>query len=255
MTAQNKTKLKILFKLLQSNNVLTSSLLESNGVSRHLRKYYLESGWLEPLGRGAYNKPDDIIEWQGAVNAIQKQTDIKIHVGGLTALTLQGYSHYFRLNKEIIYLFSPQKTRLPKWFADYNWNVELFHKPTSFLTSEAELKEINIKQIPVNVSTPERAILECLYLAPRNTDLVECYQIFEGLVNLRPKLLTELLLGCNSIKVKRLFLYMAEKANHQWFHFLKTDSINLGNGDRMVTEKGVYNPKYLITIPKELAEL
>ena len=74
-------------------------------------------------------------------------------------------------------------------------------------------------------------------------------------MNLKPKLVTELLSSCNSVKVKRLFLYMAEKANHQWFNFLKTDKIYLGNGDRMITEKGVYNAKYLISIPKDLEEL
>lgn len=255
MATHNETKLKTLFKLLQPNNVLTASLLDSNGVSRHLRKYYLESGWLEPLGRGAYKKPNDTIEWQGAVNAIQNQLDIKVNVGGLSALTLHGFSHYFRLNKETLYLFSPQKTRLPKWFTDYYWTVELFHKTTSFLPANLGIKEIDIKGISINASTPERAILECLYLAPQYADLVECYQVFEGLVNLKPNLLTELLVGCNSIKVKRLFLYMAEKANHQWFNFLKPENIDIGFGDREITKKGLYNSKYLITIPKELAEL
>jgi predicted transcriptional regulator of viral defense system len=255
MATHSETKLKTLFKLLQPNNVLTASLLDSNGVSRHLRKYYLESGWLESLGRGAYKKPNDTVEWQGAVNAMQKQLEIKVNVGGLSALTLHGFSHYFRLSKETLYLFSHQKTRLPKWFTDYNWKVELFHKPTSFLPDDLGIKETEISGISVNASTPERAILECLYLAPQHADLVECYQIFEGLVNLKPNLLTELLLGCNSIKVKRLFLYMAEKANHQWFNFLKTDNIDIGFGDRMITKKGVYNSKYLISIPKELSEL
>lgn len=48
---------------------------------------------------------------------------------------------------------------------------------------------------------------------------------------------------------------MAEKANHQWFQFLKTDDFNLGNGNRMLVENGVYKAKYLISIPKELDEL
>lgn len=255
MTTHNETKLKTLFKLLQPNNVLTARLLDRNGVSRHLRKYYLESGWLESLGRGAYKKPNDKIEWQGAVNAIQKQLEIEVHVGGLSALTLHGYSHYFRLSKEILYLFPTQRTRLPKWFTDYNWEVELYHKATAFLPENIGIKEIEVKGISVNASSPERAILESLYLAPKHVDLVECYQIFEGLVNLKPNLLTELLLGCNSIKVKRLFLYMAEKANHQWLNFLNINTINKGVGDRMITKNGVYNAKYGITIPKELSEL
>ena len=255
MTTQKETKLKLLFKVMQHGNVITSSLLESIGISSDLRKYYLESGWLESLGRGAYKKPNDNIEWEGAVNAIQKQKAISVHVGGLSALSLQGYAHYYRLDNETLYLFSRQRTKLPKWFTDYDWGLELFHKPSSFLMSDLGVKELDIKEIPVRISTPERAIMECLYLAPQKLDLVECYQLFEGLVNLRPKLITELLSNCSSIKVKRLFMYMGEKANHQWFKFIKKDNIELGSGDRMIVKNGTYNAKYKITVPKELAEL
>lgn len=255
MTLHKDTKLKKLFRLLQTNNVLSSAMLDDNGISRHLRRYYQESGWLDSLGRGAYKKPGALLQWQAGVNAIQKQLNINVHVGGLSALSLQGYSHYFRLNKETISLFSPLQTRLPKWFTDYNWGIELIQKPSSFLSTNVGIKEIDINTIPVYTSTPERAILECLFLAPQNTDLVECYQIFEGLVNLKPRVLQELLSACNSVKVKRLFLYMAEKAHHQWFQFLKADQIDIGSGDRMITENGTYNSKYKITIPKELADL
>lgn len=255
MTTHNNTKLKTLFMLLQSNNVITSSLLNNNDVSRHLRRYYQKGGWIESLGSGAYKKPNDKIGWQAGVNALQNQLDIKVHVGGLTALILYGYSHYFRLNKETVYLFTPLQTRLPKWFTDYNWGVELFHKQSSFLPDDIGIQEIEVKEIKVNVSTPERGILECLFLAPQHADLVECYHLFEGLVNLKPRLVSELLISCNSIKVKRLFLFMAEKTNHQWFQFLKLERVDLGSGDRMIVESGIYESKYQIIIPKELAEL
>ena len=255
MTTQNETKLKKLFSLLQPGKVVTASWLDDFSISRDLQKYYLESGWLEVLGRGAYKKPGDNVEWHGALNAIQEQTDIKVHVGGLTALSLQGFSHYFRMSNETIYLFSPRKEKLPKWFTDCNWNVEIEHKQTTFLPSELGIKNIEIKQNKMLASLPERAIMECLYLAPQKIDLVECYHLFEGLVNLKPKLVTELLESCNSVKVKRLFLYMADKANHQWFQFLKLDKVDIGNGNRILVEKGVYQAKYLISVPKELAEL
>ena len=74
MTTHNDTKLKKLFNLLQPNNVITAAVLDNNGVSRHLRRYYQESGWIEPLGRGAYKKPGDLLEWQAGVNALQKPT-------------------------------------------------------------------------------------------------------------------------------------------------------------------------------------
>jgi len=255
MTTQNETYLKTLFRVLQQGSVVTADWLESNGISRNLQKYYLKSGWLESLGRSAYKKPGDSVEWQNALNAIQKQTDTKVHVGGLSALELHGFSHYFRISHNSLHLFSPLKTKLPKWFLDYSWEIDIQHHLSSFLQTDSGTKELEQNKTVVTVSTPERAIMECLYLAPQKMDLVECFHLFEGLVNLKPKLVNDLLLQCNSVKVKRLFLYMAEKANHQWFHFLKTDKIDLGKGNRMLSEKGVYVPKYLLSIPKELANL
>ncbi|MBN1144259.1 MAG: type IV toxin-antitoxin system AbiEi family antitoxin domain-containing protein [Bacteroidales bacterium] len=43
------------------------------------------------------------------------------------------------------------------------------------------------------ISSPERALLECLYLTPNHFDMVECYQVLEGLSNLRPKVLHRLI--------------------------------------------------------------
>ncbi len=255
VTTQKETYLKRLFQLLQPGCVVTVDWLESCGINRNLQKYYLKSGWLEYIGRGAYNKPGDTVAWQGALNAIQKQTNVEVHVGGISALSIHGLSHYLRMSHEALYLFSPLKTKLPKWFVDYDWKVELQHYQSSFLPSGLGIKEVEDKQMKINASTPERAMMECLYLAPQKMDLVECYHLFEGLVNLKPKLVNELLIQCKSVKVKRLFLYMAEKANHQWFRFLNIDQINIGTGNRMLVEKGVFIPKYLLSIPKELAEL
>jgi len=133
MTTQNETKLKRLFRILLPGKVVTASWLECIGISRDLQRYYLESGWLEALGRGAYKKPGDTVEWHGALHAIQTQTKNKVHIGGLTALSLQGFSHYLKMSREIIYVFSPRKEKLPKWFTDCNWNAEIVHKQTTFL--------------------------------------------------------------------------------------------------------------------------
>jgi len=255
MATQNEYKLKTLFKELQPGCIVTSVWLSEMGISKDLKNYYLKSGWLEALGRGGYKKPGDHVEWQGALNAIQKQSGTKVHVGGLTALSLQGFSHYFRLSSETLYLYTPANTKLPKWFSDYNWNYKLFHKQSNFLPDNIGLRQMEVKSILVKISTPERAILECLILTPQIFDLVECYQLLEGLVNLKPKLIAELLTHCNSVKVKRLFLYMAEKINHQWFQFLKIDDVDLGKGSRSLADSGIYNAKYMISIPKELEQL
>ena len=73
----------------------------------------------------------------------------------------------------------------------------------------------------------------------------------ESLNNLRPKSVQILLENGSSIKVKRLFLYLAEKFNHQWLKHLDLTKVNLGSGKRSFVKNGAYISKYKITVPKE----
>lgn len=255
MTTQNETKLKTLLNNMKPETVGLASWLEELGISRDLQKHYRNSGWLESMGRGAFKRPGEKVKWQGGLHALQYQAKLSVHVGAITALSIKGFSHYFRLGEETIYLFSPPKNNLPKWFVNFNWENPVNHLRTSFLPTDIGIIEHEEKNFFIKISSPERAILECLYLAPKTLDLTECYHLIEGLVNLKPKLLQKLLQTCNSVKVKRLFLYMAEKANHQWLKFIDLKLINMGNGNRRITKGGVYVSKYQITIPKELIEM
>jgi len=65
----------------------------------------------------------------------------------------------------------------------------------------------------------------------------------------------KLLEACKSIKVKRLFLYMADKANHDWVRYLNLDNVDLGSGKRSIVADGVYVAKYQITVPKALESM
>jgi hypothetical protein len=56
------------------------------------------------------------------------------------------------------------------------------------------------------------------------------------------------------VKVKRLFLYLAEKSGHAWIRHLNQEKINLGSGKRSIIAGGAYNVKYQITVNKELEE-
>jgi len=253
MTTNYDKKLMNLLSNHVPGTVLLASWLEKNGISRDLQQYYLKSGWLESYGTGAFKRPNENVRWTGALNSLQRQTQVTVHVGGLTSISLQGLSHYVRMEKEPLYLFSPQYVKLPKWFLTQEWSNQIVHVKTKFLPANSALFEYSLDGLKLQISSSERAILECLYLAPDRFDMVECYQILEGLANLRPKILQELLENCNSIKVKRLFLFMASKANHQWLDFVDQSRIELGTGDRVIVKGGVYISKYKISIPKELS--
>ncbi|HEX9971507.1 MAG TPA: type IV toxin-antitoxin system AbiEi family antitoxin domain-containing protein, partial [bacterium] len=79
----------------------------------------------------------------------------------------------------------------------------------------------------------------------------EASHLMENLATLRPQLVQQLLEQCNSIKVKRLFLYFAEKHDHEWFNHLNKNKINLGSGKRVVVKNGKLDKKYQITVLSE----
>ena len=145
-----------------------------------------------------------------------------------------------------MFLFSPPKTHLPRWFKAYDGQATILHTKTNLFPDGMGLIDEQERDFTFKVSSPERAMLECLYLAPESFDLIECYQIMEGLNNLRPKLVQQLLEACTSIKVKRLFLFMADKASHQWFEYLDVSKVHLGSGVRSLVKNGVYVANYKI---------
>ena len=229
--------------------------LVEQGISHELQKRYCKSGWLESIGGGAFKRPADTIQWQGGLYALQHQAKLAVHAGGPTALALLGRSHYLRLGEETVFLFSSQKAHIPKWFQEYPWGHPVQQIKTNVFSAGLGTLAYAEANFEVEISSAERSFLECLYLAPKYISFVECYQILEGLIDLRPKLLQELLESCGSLKVKRLFLYMSEKLQHPWFPFLDKSALNLGSGPRSFVPGGVYIPQYQIMIPKELAEL
>lgn len=254
MSLQNSIKIKNLLESWPPGYVATSAWLKEMGISRQLTQRYQQSGWIEPLGAGAYKRPKEPTEWYGGVASLQSQLSLEIHVGGPTAFSIRGASHYVRLGKEKIFLFSALKKKLPKWFVEFDWGHPIRHVKTSILPQDLGVGTYLHNGIEIKVAVLERAILECLYISPKAFDLLECYQMLEGQLTLRPDMMQNLLIACSSVRVKRLFLYMADKANLPVMEYLDIEKIDLGAGDRSIVKNGVYNARFKISIPKELVD-
>ena len=194
----------------------------------------------------------DKVTYEGALYTLQQQGNSSIHPGGTTALSLLGKSHYLEFSSKRITLFGGKGEKLPVWFQNHNWGLQLNHYQSGFLPKDLGLVQIERKNFTLQISSAARALMECLYLVPKHQDLHECYELMEGLNNLRPKEVQKLLEACTSIKVKRLFLFLADKVQHDWLKHIDVDKIDLGRGKRSVVKGGVYISKYQITVNKEL---
>lgn len=250
---EKEQKLIKLFGTQPKGTVFLSSWLTKNGFSTQLLNRYKKSGWIYSIGIGAWMRTGEKPTYLSAIYALQEQADAAVHPGGKTALSLMGKLHYLELSSKSVTLFGGNVDKLPKWFSKYNWGVQVNFIGSAFLVPTIGLQVLELGNMQLRVSSPARALMECLHLAPEKQELVECYQIMEGLNNLRPIHVQQLLEACSSIKVKRLFLYMAEKVGHEWFRYIDFNKVDLGRGKRSLVRGGVFVQKYQITIPRALA--
>lgn len=246
-------KINQLIKEWQNGVIVTHSYLNKKGFSPQLIYSYKSSGWLESIGYGAYKLAGDNIDWYGALFALQRQLILTLHPGGKTALELQGYAHYLAEKLPAIYLFGLRQERLPRWFQDYDWGIKIHYSPTKLFLKQIpdSFTDYAHKEFSILVSTPERAAMEMLYHVPKLQGFAEASHIMENLAMLRPQLVQQLLEQCKSIKVKRLFLFFAERHNHEWLSQLTTEKIDLGVGKREIVKNGKLDKKYWITILPE----
>ena len=250
MNTLNRTKINRLLSSTPKGVVLLSSWLKKKGYNGDLIKNYRKFGWLESIGVGANIRSSDNIDYYGALYSIQTQINSHIYIGGKSAFSTLGKSHYLEFGTKTLTLFSPRDVKLPIWFQQYDWGIEIKHYSNPILPKEMGLSEISIKEFTVKVSNEIRALIECLYLSPKKQDLDECYELMESMNNVHPKHVQELLENCTSIKVKRLFLYLSDKIGHEWFNHLNLSRVDLGKGKRSIVTNGIWDKKYQITIPR-----
>lgn len=252
MNTEKESKLNRLLNRQPTGVVLTSSWLVAQGYSLDLQKQYRKSRWFDSIGTGALVRHNDQVDYLGGIYALQSQLGLSVHPAGKTALSMQGKAHYLELSTKKVQLFGGREDSLPLWFKKRDWGVHVDCQQTSFLPPDLGLLTLDHKSFKVNISGPARAVMECLYLAPKTHPLLEIFELMESLNNLRPATVQKLLESCTSVKVKRLFLYLADKAGHEWFNYIDLNKIDLGSGKRSIVSEGVYVSKYQITVPKEL---
>lgn len=235
--------------------VLTTKLLAANGFSMQLLSQYKNSHWLDSLEEGAYQRRGENVDWKGALAAVQEQLGLSVHCGGRTALVLQGYGHFAEFGSHAVYLFGLPGLKLPMWFKRHDWGVPIIYKMTKLCPAEIadSFVDLPVGEYSIRVSSPERSAMEMLYHVPARQGFNEAERIMESLLTLRPSLVQKLLETCTSVKVKRLFLYMAESWHLPCFEEIDVSRIDLGKGDRTVVKGGRLDPKYRITVPRKEA--
>ncbi|MEL6244374.1 MAG: type IV toxin-antitoxin system AbiEi family antitoxin domain-containing protein [Pseudomonadota bacterium] len=255
MRRRTEAKLKKVLEAVRPGRLVDTPTLERHGITRKLAHKYIESGWLEPVVRGLYRRPDtDATEadWRSVVRSLQHVMGYDSIVGGRTALEEQGFAHYLQMRGEqAVHLYGDAH---PSWLKRLD-DADSFKLHSLKLFGEDAAEDVTPVDTAVGAlicSTPERAILELIDELPRRESFHIVDTAFEGLSSARPRRFERLLHACKSVKVKRLFFAYADKHAHAWRRHLSPENFDLGSGPRSLVEDGRFHPRYKISVPKTL---
>jgi hypothetical protein len=254
--------------------------LKRHGYSRQLLGHYVRVGWLEQPARGVYRRPRGALSWQQVVISLQTLLlDRPLMVGGRTALELQGYAHYLTRTTKEIHLYGSEPP--PGWLHRLSLGVTFtFHKVDSLfgdgaavgsavslrrdLASDGAGDEVNASHPslvvqpwgqwnwPLTLSSPERATLELLDELPSHESFHQVDKLFEGMTGLSPRRLQTLLAACKSVKVRRLFVFFANRHHHAWLQRLDLSKVDLGTGKRSLVRGGRLDATTQLVVPEDL---
>jgi len=274
MGAQRHSRINRLLLALPEGFLADSAWLQAQDLSRSSIRDYVDGGWLERIGPRVYRRPgqvaNSLLRWDVVVLSLQQIMHKALHVGGRTAVELSGYAHYLEAGESpTVYLYGqaapswlaklPLKAhfelRSDRLFITAGTGVEMRRLDLRSSETSAETRDAEAKgpwDWPLTMSVPERAILEMMDELPQHESFHQVDVVMEGMTSLRPKLLGKLLKECRSVKVKRLFLWYAERHGHAWLRHLDQSSIDLGHGKRQLVAAGRFDTRFQITLPEEL---
>ena len=280
MGGQRKIGLNQLLAQLSPGQLVDSAWLRDQGVSRSSLHAYVQNGWLQRVAPRVYCLPTNTAaasqRWDAAILSAQALRPSTFYVGGPTALDLLGRSHYLRLGRlPTIYLYDPDGTT-PTWLAKLPLDATLKMRTRrlfndSILGLEWRRFELGTGRLGAPVPEPEpassnpwdhflhvageeRATIEMLDEIPANVGFDHADEIFQGLSNLRPHLVSSLLESCRSVRAKRLFLFYADRHAHAWAKHVDRAHVDLGKGKRQLASGGRLEGRYQITVPAALLD-
>lgn len=228
---------------------LDLATLKKHGLSPFLAAKHARSGWLERLEQGVYAFAGDTLNREQCLLFLQRRIT-GLHVAGKTALECQGVVRHNLSSREHLKLWGENKrAKLPEWFvcrfpASFR-STTLFSLNPAFSGIGTPLGFLE----GVQVSLPERAVLEMLYEIGKSQDLEEAMNLFENLRGLRLDVMGELLSHCTSVKTVRLFLVLAKETKIIDLNRLRERySISTGSSSRWI---GRMADGTLLTLPND----
>jgi hypothetical protein len=209
-------------------------ILSAHGVSAKRASALAQSGWLQRLGRGAYQLPGDTLNHEACLAFLAQQLP-GLHVAAKTALAWRGVRHNLAF-RETVVLWGDHPARMPAWLeAVVSVRYRVAHIFDDNVPAGLGFAPLPSGHPKLFVSTPERALLELLSEAGTYESLEEVRQLVGSTRSLRQPVLDELFSHLSRIKVARLAAKLARELELPWLELAEQHSRRLGGGRRWVS--------------------
>jgi NAD-dependent SIR2 family protein deacetylase len=247
--------------------VILASGMRALGISPALAASYVRSGWLEPLGVGAWKVAGRSLAWAEVVHALQTESEQAVRPHGYAALQLLGLAPLgleSPLTRELA-LSAPTDAHVPAWAMRLLWSggralrrypqaQPLPVRLPNGREAERHLEDttrVVVEGRELVLPTPERAMLELLDACATAADVQLARQCLTTIPLMRRHL--EALLTCwPSYRTRRMLRWLLQDLGHTLAAELRWDRIDLGKGKRQLFGGGHYVPDARLAVPGDL---
>jgi hypothetical protein len=105
MSTEKSKKLQSVLNAVPNGYLVDAKWLTQHGIAYETFRDYVNRGWLTRVAQGVFKRPDGSslnegrIEWKACLLSMQHIVKQKLHIGGVSALAQQGYTHYLPLGE------------------------------------------------------------------------------------------------------------------------------------------------------------
>lgn len=246
--------------------IVSRKSLVRKGIRRSSIDNALRSGLIVSVWPGIYARSGVELKPEDVVASLQRMGSDLV-VGGTSALELRGRNYYVPLRaSRTVQLHGCD--RLRPWVNTLNIPEKFRRCSTARLLKRGgrmPQDDSYGQRFPfvalwpwgrwtVRISTTERALFEVLHGVPSRDSFEDAELLMQGLPDLSPTCLERLLRRTRSVKVKRLFFWLAERQGFAWASRLDPSNFDLGSGKRVIQRSGKLVAKYGITVPEVMVE-
>lgn len=158
--------------------------------------------------------PEERTKWLELIELLQNEFKLDVYPGGYTAMINWYHQHDIRFKYTFEYLYGKDVSKIPKkLLEDKKWERSFELVETIHFPKEVGMEQVNTFDYIITIPSQERALLEMVARIGITSNMDSVFEFYTDLAGcLDAKNYQKLLEYCNSERVRRVGLFLAEES-------------------------------------------